>query len=112
MNMKTLYTAVLCLAMTSCIQEDLDPSDYEFRGSWDSPKYAIQIFMNGSATLDIRRRGRLEGFVKIKGEKMIFTSENEHDEIGYKRLDIDQRPATDANGVTYMVLEGETLVKQ
>jgi hypothetical protein len=110
--MKTLYTAVLCLALTSCIQEELDPSDYEFRGSWDSSKYAIQIFMNGSATLDIRNRGRLEGFVKIKGEKMVFTSENENDAIGYKRLDIDQRPTTDANGVTYMVLEGHTLVKQ
>jgi hypothetical protein len=110
--MKKLYTIVLMLTLTSCFQEELDPSDYEFRGSWDSSKYAIQIFMNGSATLDIRNRGRLEGFVKIKGEKMIFTSENENDAIGYKRLDIDQRPTTDANGVTFMVLEGETLVKQ
>ena len=110
--MKTVYTLILCLLMTSCFQEDLDPSDYEFRGSWDSPKYAIQIFMNGSATLDIRNRGRLEGFVKIKNDKMIFTSENEGDEIGYKRLDIDQRPTTDSSGVTYMVLEGHRLIKQ
>ena len=110
--MRTAYTLILSLLMMSCFQEDLDPSDYEFRGSWDSPKYAIQIFMNGSATLDIRNRGRLEGFVKIKNNKMIFTSENESDEIGYKRLDIDQRPTTDADGVTYMVLEGHTLIKQ
>ena len=110
--MKTLYTVGLCLLMTACWQEELDPSDYEFRGSWDSSKYAIQIFMNGSATLDIRNRGRLEGFVKIKGDKMIFTSENEHDAIGYKRLDIDQRPTTDASGLTYMVLEGHKLTKQ
>jgi hypothetical protein len=109
--MKPPYSLILCLVMTSCFQEDLDPSDYEFRGSWDSSKYAIQIFTNGSATLDIRNRGRLEGFVKIKDEKMVFTSENEDDEIGYKRLDIDQRPTTDANGVTYMILEGHTLIK-
>ena len=110
--MKTRYALIIVCLLSSCLQEELDPENYEFRGSWDSPKYAIQIFMNGSATLDIRRRGRLEGFVKIKGEKMIFTSENEHDEIGYKRLDIDQRPTTDANGVTYMVIEGHTLIKQ
>jgi hypothetical protein len=110
--MKAIYSVSICLLLCSCIQEDLDPSDYEFRGSWDSPKYAIQIFMNGSATLDIRRRGKLDGFVKIKDEKMIFNSENEHDEIGYKRLDIDQRPSTDANGDTFMILEGETLYKQ
>lgn len=108
--MKTFYTVLICFVLLSC-QEDLDPSDYEFRGSWDSPKYAIQIFMNGSATLDIRNRGTLRGFVKIRNEKMIFTSENEHDEIAYKRLDIDQRPTIDANGVTYMILEGHRLEK-
>lgn len=109
--MKTILTIALCLVLISC-QEELEPSDYEFRGSWDSPKYAIEIFMNGSATLDIRNRGSLRGFVKIRNEKMIFTSQNEDDEIGYKRLDIDQRPTTDANGVTYMILEGHRLEKQ
>jgi hypothetical protein len=109
--MKNVYAVIACLALTSCLQEDLEPSDYEFRGSWDSPKYAIQIFANGSATLDIRRRGSLDGFVKIKNEKMVFYSENENDGIAYKRLDIDQRPTTDANGVTYMVLEGERVEK-
>ncbi len=108
--MKTFYTVLICFVLLSC-QEDLDPSDYEFRGSWDSPKYAIQIFMNGSATLDIRNRGTLRGFVKIRNEKMIFTSEHEDDAIGYKRLDIDQRPTTDTNGVTYMILEGHRLEK-
>jgi len=98
--------------MISCLQEDLEPSDYDFRGSWDSRKYAIQIFMNGSATLDIRNRGTLRGRVKIKSDKMIFTSEDENDEIGYKRLDIDQRPTADSTGVMYMILEGQRLVKQ
>jgi hypothetical protein len=110
--MKKIYVLLTCFALTSCLQEELDPSEYEFRGSWDSPKYAIQIFANGSATLDIRRRGSLDGFVKIKNEKLIFYSENENDAIGYKRLDIDQRPTTDANGVTYMILEGERVEKQ
>jgi hypothetical protein len=110
--MKTQYTLIVCLLLISCLQEDLAPSDYDFRGSWDSRKYAIQIFMNGSATLDIRNLGSLRGHVKIKGDKMIFTSENETDAIGYKRLDIDQRPATDSTGTTFMILEGQRLVKQ
>jgi hypothetical protein len=109
--MKSLYTISICLLLSSCLQEDLEPSEYAFRGSWDSPRYAIRIFMNGSATLDIRGRGSLEGFVKIKGERMLFYSENENDEIAYKRLDIDQRPTTDSNGITFMVLEGETLYR-
>jgi hypothetical protein len=110
--MKLNYTLFSCLFMISCFQEELDPSDYEFRGSWDSRKYAIQIFTNGSATLDIRNRGNLEGHVKIKGGKMIFTSEDENDEIGYKRFDIDQRPTTDSTGIIYMILDGHRLEKQ
>lgn len=109
--MKTFCLLLICLTFGSCLQEDLDPSDHEFRGNWDSSKYAIQIFSNGSATLDIRRRGRLEGHVKIKDDVMVFTSENEDDEIGYKRLHIDQRPAVDSNGVTYMIIEGHRLEK-
>jgi hypothetical protein len=92
-------------------QESLDPDDHDFRGSWDSRKYAIQIFANGSGILDIKNRGRCEGNVKIKGNRMIFMSENENDAIGYKRLDIDQRPTTDSLGVTYMVVEGYRLEK-
>ena len=97
--------------MGSCLQEELEPSEYVFRGTWDSPKIAIQIFMNGSATLDIRRRGSLNGFVKIKGNDMIFTSENEGDEISRKKFHIDQRPTTDIDGTTYMVLDGHVLVR-
>jgi hypothetical protein len=107
--MKACYTFVLSFLMLSCLQEELEPADYEFRGTWDSNKYAIQIFQNGSATLDIRNRGSLRGHVKIKGNQMVFTSENEDDEIGYKRLRIDQRPTLDNNGITYMILEGHRL---
>lgn len=110
--MKTHYLFVTFILLTSCLQEELSPENYDFRGSWDSRRYAIQIFSNGSGTLDIRNRGRCEGHVKIKGDKMIFTSENDDDEIGYKRLDIDQRPTTDSLGVTYMIIEGQRLVKQ
>ena len=98
--------------MTSCIlQEDLDPADYEFRGSWDSPKYAMQIFMNGSATLSIRNRGNLNGYVKITDDNITFYSEDEDDEIGYKRFRIHQRPTIDSDGYTYMVLDGHRLEK-
>jgi hypothetical protein len=112
--MKSRYTFLLLIVLlTSCFfQESLSPSDYEFRGSWDSRKYAIQIFANGSGSLDVRNRGRCEGNVRIDGDRMIFISENEDDEIGYKRLHIDQRPTTDSLGNTFMVLNGYTLVKQ
>lgn len=109
--MKTQYLMLVALLLTSCLQEELAPENYDFRGSWDSRKYAIQIFSNGSGVLDIRNRGRCEGHVKINGDKMIFTSENEGDEVGYKRFDIDQRPTTDSLGVTYMVLDGHRLEK-
>lgn len=105
------FIPVLILLMTSCLQEELSPENYVFRGSWDSHRYAIQIFANGSGTLTIRNRGRLEGNVWIKRDKMTFMSENETDEISYKRFHIDQRPTTDANGVVYMILDGHRLDK-
>src|SRR5688572_1086667 len=105
------YILILLLALASCLQEELSPENYDFRGSWDSRKYAIQIFSNGSGVLDIRYRGRLEGHVRIRGDKMTFVSENDGDEIGYKRFHIDQRPTTDSLGVTYMILDGYRLEK-
>ena len=109
--MKKLYSFILMGFLSSCLQEELAPENYDFRGSWDSRKYAIQIFSNGSGMVDIRNRGRCEGHVRIKGDKMTFMSENENDEIGYKRFDIDQRPTTDSLGVTYMILDGYKLVR-
>lgn len=109
--MKTRYSLILCCVLASCLQEELSPENYEFRGSWDSQKYAIQIFSNGSGVLDIRNRGRCEGNVWIRGDKMTFMSENDDDEVGYKRFQIDQRPTTDSLGVTYMVLDGYRLEK-
>ena len=110
--MKTCYALVMICLLSSCLQEELDPENYEFRGSWDSEKYAMQIFSNGSGYVDIRNRGRCEGNVWIKGNKMTFMSENDDDEVGYKRFTIDERPTTDSQGITYMVLDGYRLVKQ
>jgi hypothetical protein len=109
--MKICYAPLILLAFTSCLQEELAPENYEFRGSWDSRKYAIQIFANGAGVCDIKYRGRCEGNVRIKGSKMTFTSENENDGVGYKRFNIDQRPTTDSLGVTYIILDGHKLVK-
>jgi hypothetical protein len=106
------YVLFMFFGLAACLQEELDPENYDFRGSWDSRKYAMQIFSNGSAVLDIRNRGRLEGHVRIRRDKMTFMSENEDDEIGYKRFHIDQRPSTDSLGVTSMVLDGHRLEKQ
>lgn len=110
--MKAWYLLGLLLICNGCLQEELSPENYDFRGSWDSRKYAIQIFSNGSGTLDIRNRGRCEGNVWIKGDKMTFMSENDDDEIGYKRLHINERPTTDSTGVMYMVIDGYRLEKQ
>jgi hypothetical protein len=103
---------MLACALWSCLQEELSPENYDFRGSWDSEKYAMQIFTNGSGFLDIKRRGRCEGKVWVRGDKLVFQSESEDDEVGSKRFHIDQRPTTDTLGVTYMVLDGHRLVKQ
>jgi hypothetical protein len=110
--MKTSYALIVFCSLTSCFQEELSPENYDFRGSWDSSKYAIQIFSNGAGFCDIRNRGRCEGNVRIKGDKMIFISENEGDAIGRKKFHIDQRPTTDSLGVTYMILDGYRLIKQ
>lgn len=110
--MKARYAIILSFCvLSSCLQEELSPENYEFRGSWDSKRYAIQIFSNGAGVLDIRNRGRCEGNVWIKGSKMTFMSENDDDEIGYKKFHIDQRPTTDSRGVTYMILDGQRLEK-
>ena len=109
--MKTRYFILLLCLLCSCLQESLDPENYEFRGTWDSRKYAMQIYSNGSGVLDIKNRGRCEGNVWVKGNKLTFMSENDDDEVGYKRFDIDQRPTTDSSGVTYMILDGYRLEK-
>ena len=110
--MKTRYAPILLVILGSCLQEELAPENYPFRGSWDSEKYALQIFSNGSGFCDIKNRGRCEGNVWVKGDKLVFMSENDDDEIGYKRFNIDQRPTTDEFGETYMILDGYRLVRQ
>lgn len=108
--MKTSYTLlVIVITLSSCWQESLDPSDLDFRGSWDSNKYAMQIHKNGYGVLDIKNRGRCEGNVRVDGSRLIFTSETETDAVGYKRFHIDQRPTTDSLGVSYMILDGHRL---
>lgn len=109
--MKTPCVLIIFCALTSCIQEELAPENHDFRGSWDSPRYAIQIFSNGSGFCDIKNRGRCEGNVWINGDKMTFMSENEGDAIGYKRFHIDKRPTVDSQGVIYMILDGHRLEK-
>ena len=109
--MKTRYALIILCSLTSCIQEELAPDNHDFRGTWDSRKYAMQIFSNGSGVLDIKNRGRCEGNVWVKEDKLIFMSEDDDDEVDYKRFDIDQRPTTDSLGVTYMILDGYRLEK-
>jgi hypothetical protein len=109
--MKAYYVFAVLLLCSSCFQEELEPSEYEFRGSWDSNRYAIQIFRNGSATLDIKNRGHLDGYVRINGDRMVFQSQDDDDAIGRKAFNIDQRPTTDVDGVTFMILDGHRLEK-
>ncbi len=98
------------LVLSSC-QEELSLEDQIFRGSWDNDKYALQIFQNGYGVCDIKNRGRCEGNVRITSSRIIFTSDNDADNVSRKAFRIDQRPATDADGVTYMILDGRRFVR-
>ncbi len=108
---KLLALSFLALSLTSC-QEALSPEDEIFRGIWDNDRYTLEIFQNGYGLCDIRNRGRCEGNVRIKGDKMVFTSDNKHDTVGRKAFRIDQRPTTDSNGITYMILDGRRFDRQ
>ena len=110
MEKRILYFLLLIL-FVAC-QEELSPENDDFRGHWDSSKYAIQIAKNGYGLCNRKNWGKCEGNVKIKGSRMIFTSNNEDDELPWVRFKINQRPTLDSTGVMYMILDGHRFEKQ
>lgn len=108
---KTLTLLAAVILFASC-QEELSFEDEVFRGNWDNDRYALQIYQNGYGICDIRNRGRCEGNVRIRRNKIVFQSDNDRDAVGRKAFRIDQRPRVDADGVTFMILDGRRFNKQ
>lgn len=109
-----LYVPIgLLLVMMAC-QKELAEENLLFRGDWDSPHYALQIYQNGSGVCNSNKglfSTTCDGRVSIKDNKIIFTSNKDHSTMYRKKFDIDQRPSIDQNGVTFMILDGERFVK-
>jgi hypothetical protein len=108
---KKLFCLFLAVFFAAC-EQSLSPEDYDFRGNWDSSKYALQISKNGYGLCDRKNWGRCEGYVKIKGNHITFTSDNDKDQIPRVRFKINQRPTVDSSGVLFMVLDGHRFEKQ
>lgn len=108
-----IFLLLLSVSITSC-QKELAEDDLIFRGDWDSRTYALQIFSNGYGICNTRKWGGLtcEGSVVIRKDRIIFTSNKDISTLPRKKFNIDQRPAVDANGVTYMILDGERFEKR
>ena len=103
-----LFFLILSGSLISC-QRQLDEDDLIYRGDWDSRTYALQIYSNGYGVCNTRKWGGLtcEGYVTIRSSKIVFTSNKETSSLPRKKFDIDEQPQIDANGVIFMILDGE-----
>lgn len=113
-KLSILLSVSLLLTLGGC-QKELEEENFAFRGDWDSPTYALQIYQNGSGVCNSNKLGVplvCEGRVKIRNNKLIFTSTKDDSSMPRKKFDIDQRPTVDRSGATYMVLDGETFEKR
>lgn len=95
-------------------QKELAEDDLIYRGDWDSPTYAIQIYSNGYGVCNSKRFGGLtcEGYVRIRENKIVFTSNKESSTLARKAFRIEQTPAVDPAGNKYMVLDGERFTRR
>jgi hypothetical protein len=112
-HMLVLLFIGISLVLASC-QRELDEEDLVFRGDWDSPTYALQIYSNGYGMANSRRLGGLtvEGRVAVRGDRLIFTSNRENSSLPRKRFRINQRPDVEADGTVYMILDNESFTKR
>jgi hypothetical protein len=101
------------LLLLGC-QKELAEEDLIYRGDWDSPTYALQIYSNGYGVCNSKRFGGLtcEGYVRIRESKIVFTSNKESSTLARKAFRINESPAIDPNGVKYMVLDGERFTRR
>lgn len=104
---------VITLSFSSC-QKELDEEAHVFLGDWNSKTYALQIYSNGYGICNTKKWGGLtcDGIVKVKSDRIVFTSKRESSTLLRKKFDIDQLPTVDAAGVTFMILDGERFEKR
>lgn len=110
-----IFFLFLCVSVTSTsCQRELAEDDLIFRGDWDSKNYALQIYSNGYGVCNTRKWGGLtcEGYVTVRKDRIVFTSNKDSSTLPRKKFDIHQRPAIDASGITYMILNGERFEKR
>lgn len=107
-NLLPLLLILVSVSLISC-QRQLAEEDLIYRGDWDSNTYALQIYSNGYGVCNTRKFGGLtcEGYVTIRSSKIVFTSNKDTSTLPRKKFDIDQSPQTDANGITFMILDGQ-----
>lgn len=111
-KLSTFPALSLLLLLFGC-QQELAEEDLIYRGDWASATYALQIYSNGYGVCNTRKMGGLtcEGYVTIRRSSIVFTSNTDKSTLGRKRFGIDRPPAIDANGSTYMILNGERFEK-
>lgn len=109
----SFFSLFILVSLFSC-QKPLEEEYLIFRGQWSSKKYALQIYGNGYGLCQSRKWGVglvCEGYVTIKSGHIVFTSNQENATLARKKFTIDQKPAIDSSGITYMILEGDRFEK-
>ncbi|MEX1003710.1 MAG: hypothetical protein WDZ35_16440 [Crocinitomicaceae bacterium] len=102
----SLFIAFLSFLTVSC-QKSLADEHIKYLGSWGSDDYSIEIWKDGHGVYEKRNKGKIDCFVKVKGNRLIFES----GAINHKKFNIDQDPHQDTNGNTIMILDGDTFYK-
>lgn len=115
MKKRILFIVPLLGLLMSCdLQEPIDPVFYDYLGLWESDRWMIEIFQNGSANFDSNRvweEDIVQGRIHINGRRLKIVGEE-----GRCILHIDEAPtdvydAQDNFLYTYMVLEGKELIR-
>jgi hypothetical protein len=99
-----------CVGRPWACQRELPGEALVYTGDWQSKDYALQIFRtatacatpNGTAYPFTWRTGKIES-------NRIVCIRQRRPNLGRKRFRINQPPATDPNGATFMVLDGQRL---
>ncbi|MDO1445945.1 hypothetical protein Q0590_06760 [Rhodocytophaga aerolata] len=95
------------LTISSC-RRNLDDGQLVYEGKWESAEHTLIIYSHGKgACIQKKLRLRCNGYVTITDHKMVFTSSSLDSHVFRVKFTIQQKPAVDANGITYMLLDGE-----
>jgi hypothetical protein len=103
-----VFSLFLLLSLASC-RKDITDDNRDFIGTWEGDYATLVINADGSGSYqydDGTLSKNIGGRVVIKGSLIKFSF------LAFsKKYTIEQRPITDANGRTTMVLSGETFQK-